>query len=296
MGGHVLGTYDNFKRLVQNTRTQNHTLVSERYEKITRRLNLDFRHLDSTLRYSRYVGSYGRGTAIKGFSDVDMLIELPYETYKRYNNYNGNGQSALLQEVRASIKKTYSNTDVGGDGQVIIVNFSDGMMFEVLPAFINKGGESYTYSDSNNGGTWKVTYPISEINAINELNNKYNKNVKRLVRIMKAWRKQNNVPISGLLLETLVMNFLEGYENNDKSYTYYDWMTRDLLKYISERDSDQLFWKAHGSGAKVYRKGKFEYKARQGYLKAIEAIEDDQKYPSIAYRTWREIFGNYYPS
>ncbi|MFJ8072259.1 nucleotidyltransferase domain-containing protein [Peribacillus sp. NPDC096447] len=291
-----MGTYDNFNLLVHNARTQNHALVSERYERITRRLNLDFRGLDSTSRYSRYVGSYGRGTAIKGFSDVDMLIELPYDTYVRYNNYLGNGQSALLQEVRASIKTTYTNTDIGGDGQVIVVNFSDGMTFEVVPAFINKGGESYTYPDSNYGGTWKVTYPILEINAINELNNKYNKNVKKLVRIMKAWRNQNNVPISGMLLETLVMNFLDGYEHKDRTYGFYDWMTRDFLKYLSERNPDQSFWNARGSGDQVYRKGKFEYKARQGYLKSIEAIENDKKYPSIAYQTWRDIFGNYYPS
>lgn len=290
-----MGTSEKFEKLVKNTRTTNHELVVARHQSITKRLNLDFRSLDSSTRYSRYVGSYGRGTAIKGFSDVDMLIELPYEMYVRYNNHAGNGQSSLLQEVRNSIKKTYSNTDVGGDGQVIVVNFSDGMKFEVIPAFINKGGESYTYPDSNNGGTWKVTYPILEIRAINELNNKYKTNVKNLVRIMKAWKKKNNVAISGMLLETLVMNFLDDYEHNKKSYTYYDWMTRDFLKFLSERNPDQLYWNARGSKVKVHRTGKFEYKAKQSYIKSIEAIKDDEKYPYMAYQTWREIFGNYYP-
>jgi hypothetical protein len=114
--------------------------------------------------------------------------------------------------------------------------------------------------------------------------------------MMKAWKRQNNIPISGLLLETHVMNFLDGYEQNDKSYTYYDWMTRGFLKYLSERDPNQTFWKAIGSGAYVFRKGNFEYKAKkQGYLKAVEAIKADENAPSIAYRTWREIFGTYYP-
>lgn len=291
-----MGTYENFKTLVQNTRTQNHSTVSARCGSITRRLNQDFRGIDSSIRYSRYVGSYGRGTAIKGFSDVDLLIELPYQIYVQYNNYIGNGQSALLQAVKNSIKKTFPITVIGGDGQVVVVQFSDGMIFEVLPAFINEGGESYIYPDSNGGGSWKICKPLSEIAAINELNNKYNKNVKDLVRIMKAWRKENNVQISGMLLETLVMNFLDGYGYNDKSYTYFDWMTKDFLKYLSERDPNQTFWRIRGSGAPVFRTGKFEYKARQGYLNAVEAIEDDQKYPSIAYRTWRRIFGTYYPS
>jgi len=44
--------------------------------------------------------------------------------------YVGNGQSALLQAVRASVKKTYSVTKVGADGQVILVPFDDGITFE----------------------------------------------------------------------------------------------------------------------------------------------------------------------
>ncbi|MFB5663692.1 nucleotidyltransferase domain-containing protein [Alteribacillus sp. HJP-4] len=290
-----MGTYDNFSKLVQNTRTLNHSTVTERCGKITKRLNIEYWDTESSTSHSRYVGSYGRGTAIRGFSDVDLLMQLPDSIYDRYNKYLGNGQSALLQEVKKSISKTYSATDVGGDGQVVVVQFSDTMRFEVVPAFINKDGTSYTYPDSNNGGTWRKTYPVAEVEAINELNNKYNKNVKKLVRIMKAWRKTNSVPISGMLLETLVMNFLDGYSYKDKGYTYYDWMTRDFLKYLSERDPNQTYWRAKGSNVKVYRTGKFENKAKRGYSNALEAISDDEKYPIIAYQTWRKIFGSYYP-
>lgn len=290
-GDSSLSIANKFENLVKNTRTNNHDTVSERYKRITKRINLDFRGIDSDLSYSRYVGSYGRATAIKGFSDVDMLVQLPYETYSKYNQYAGNGQSALLQAVRNSIRKTYPNTDVGGDGQVVVIKFSDGMMFEVVPAFINKDGISYTYPDSNTGGRWRTCNPVAEINAINQLNNQYNKNVKYLVRIMKAWRNENNVPISGMLLETLAMNFLIQYEYANKSYFYYDWMVRDFLKYLSQQNPEQSYWKAHGSGQQVWRKDNFEYKAKQGYLRAVEAIEDEEKYPSLANNTWRKIFG-----
>ena len=69
-----------------------------------------------------------------------MIFQLPYAVYLQYNNYQGNGQSALLQAVRNSIKKTYSVTKIGADGQVVLVPFSDGIMFEVVPAFSNKNG------------------------------------------------------------------------------------------------------------------------------------------------------------
>ena len=42
--------------------------------------------------HSLYVGSYGRNTAIQGFSDLDMIFQLPYLIYERYNRYSKNGQ------------------------------------------------------------------------------------------------------------------------------------------------------------------------------------------------------------
>jgi len=83
-----------------------------------------------------------------------MLFQLPYEVYVKYNSYQYNGQSQLLQEVRNSIRKTYSNSEISADGQVVVVFFSDNIRFEVVPSFINKDN-SYTYPDSNSGGSWK---------------------------------------------------------------------------------------------------------------------------------------------
>lgn len=84
---------EKFSTLVQNLRTDNDEVISARRRAITRRINLDFRSIDSETQYSRYVGSYGRGTAINGFSDVDLLVILPAEVYYRYNDYAFNGQS-----------------------------------------------------------------------------------------------------------------------------------------------------------------------------------------------------------
>ncbi|HDR4568430.1 SMODS domain-containing nucleotidyltransferase [Bacillus paranthracis] len=290
-----MGVAENFKAFTNNLRTTNHAIVSERCKRVTKRINLDFRGLDSSTSNSRYVGSYGRGTDIKGFSDVDILMVLPYDMYAKYNSYIGNGQSALLQAVRNSIKLTYPNTEIGGDGQVVVVNFSDGVKFEIVPAFLNEGGKSYTYADSNNGGSWKVCKPILEIEAINEQNKMYNKKVKHLVRMMKAWKNKNNVSISGLLIETLVMNFMKDWEHNDKSYIYYDWMARDFFKYLSECNPEQGYWLAWGSKQYVWRRGNFEYKAKQAYKTTLEAIEYDKKdYTYSAKEKWQEVFGKSY--
>jgi hypothetical protein len=293
-GGDIMGVSEKFQTLVKNLRTENHASVSERYKKITKRLNADFWKIDSETVNSRFVGSYGRGTSIKGFSDVDILMKLPYSVYERYNKYQGNGQSALLQAVKNSLAKTYPTTHLSGDGQVVVIKFSDGIKFEVVPAFINNDG-SYTYPDSNDGGRWRVCNPVAEINAINEANQKYNKKVKHLVRMTKAWKRKHDVKITGMLIETLAMKFMDEWIYNDKSFLYYDWMTRDFFQYLSRQDPKQEYWIARGSKQYVWRVGSFETKAKAAFELASEACsyETDKKENSANQR-WKEIFGSFF--
>lgn len=143
------------------------TTMSSRRKSIAKRINKDFRNIDYE-GYCFYAGSVGRNTANKGVSDIDMVVELPASVYHKYNAYQTNGQSAFLQAVKTSIKQTYPSTDLKGDGQVVVVKFSDGMIFEIVPAFLNQDKTTYTYADSNGGGSWKVMNPKAEIKAIKD--------------------------------------------------------------------------------------------------------------------------------
>ena len=182
-----MSTHDKFKIFCSNILISSADIstISYRYKRITKRLNIDFWSSDSDTLHSLYVGSYGRDTDIN-VSDIDMLFQLPYELYKQYDSYDGNGQSALLQAVRESISNTYSVTNIGADGQVIVIPFDDGVIFELVPAFLNKDN-SYTFPNSNNGGSWETTNPKPEINEIKNANQKWNYNLKRLCRMARAW-------------------------------------------------------------------------------------------------------------
>ena len=150
------------------------SLVSLRYKRITRAVNLEFWDSISETTHSLYVGSYGRGTAIDT-SDIDMLVELPRDEYNRFDTLKGNGQSRLLQALKNAIKQTYPQSDIRGDGQVVVVDFTDGIKFEVLPAFRqldwwgNWNGK-YDYPDSNMGGNWLTTNPKVEQQAMKDRN------------------------------------------------------------------------------------------------------------------------------
>ena len=293
-----MGLADWFSTFCTNIQVQDGGTISLRYRRITRRLNLDFWDTDSETSHSLYVGSYGRNTAIQGFSDLDMIFRLPYSVYQRYNDYIGNGQSALLQAVRQSIQKTYSTTDIGADGQVVQVPFTDGITFEVVPAFDNTDG-SFTFPNANHGGSWQTTDPRPEIQAIRDRNANCNGNLVRLCRMMRAWKSKWDVPMGGLLIDTLAYQFINDWQYKDKSYLYYDFMCRDFFSFMANQDRDQQYWRAPGSGQYVFRKGLFEWKATRCYNLACEAIDHETATPK---REWsakqkgRELFGTSFPS
>lgn len=288
---------DNFSTFCSNLRMSSDTVskIKSRYKIITKRINTDYRNTDSETSYSLYVGSYGRGTEI-WTSDIDMIIELPYATYKKFDDYSSNGQSALLKEVKTVLQKTYSTSFVKGDGQVIGINFTDGIDFEIVPAFINKDGSSFTYPDTNSGGSWKVTDPRKEINAINARNIETNKNLKRLCRMARAWKYKNDVPMSGFLIDTLAYKFINEWQHKDKSYLYYDFMSRDFFMYLKYIDKSLQYWLAPGSGRYVYKTGNFQNKASAAYDLSLQAIanESDKLFYSAKLK-WREIYGTKFP-
>lgn len=270
--------------------------ISYRYKRITRQLNTDFWNTDSETAHSLYVGSYGRDTAAKGISDLDIAFVLPFAEYAKYNAYETNGQSALLQAVKKSIQKTYRTSEAFGDGQVVVIAFDDDLSFEVLPVFENKDGESWTYPNANDGGSWKVCNPRAEIAAIKKRSDATNRNLKYLGRMMRVWAKYCAVPISGMLIDTLAYQFIENYEYRDKSFLYHDFMARDYFNFLHGQDSKQTVWRAPGSGSHVYRTGSFEFKARSAYLRAVEAINyNDDNHEWSRRQKWREVFGPLYP-
>lgn len=292
-----MGLAEWFRGFCSNLTVKDGGTISVRYKNLTRRLNTDYWGSISDTTHSLYVGSYGRNTATQGFSDLDIIFQLPYSEYQKYNNYLGNGQSALLQSVKRSIEKTYGKTNIRGDGQVIQVPFTDGITFEIVPAFLNNDN-SYTFPDANDGGRWRPTNPKPEIAAMKLRNHVTNGNLVQLCRMARAWKRTWDVPIGGLLIDTLAYQFIESWPHKDKSYLYYDFMSRDFFKWLAEQDVSKEFWRAPGSGQYVYGKGLFQYKAKRCYNISLEAIEHEMASPKrewSAKQKWREIYGTTFP-
>ena len=192
--------------------------VSQRYHRITRAINSEFWDIDSDTEHSFYVGSYGRGTAIDT-SDIDILVELPREVYEKYDAQKGNGQSRLLQATREAILQTYPESDVHADGQVVVIDFTDGIKFEILPAFkqldwLGNWNGKYDYADTNMGGNWRSTNPKAEQEAMKE-RNRLSKGLlfdtcKHIREIRDSYF--NSYHLSGIVIDSYVFHHIDEFD------------------------------------------------------------------------------------
>lgn len=222
-----------------------------------------------------------------------MLFILPSEKKKEYDDYEGNGQSRLLQNVKKEIKKRYPKTIVRGDGQVVVVSFlSLNKVVEVCPTFKNADG-SFTYPDSSDGGSWKKTDPLPEVEEAESFNKDTNNNFRNICRLTRAWKNHIGFKFGGLLIDTLVWNFLKANTEYKKAdFNDYLKVLQDLFKYLKDRDEEQSYWYALGSNQKVYNKNcEFVKKAKRAFNK-IESFESecDELYDAL-----QEIFGKTFP-
>lgn len=280
---------DAFKSFLQNIAIDNAETISLRYGEITAALNNEFRDTESKTANSLQVGSYGRWTAIKGISDLDMLYILPAG---KWDTYKDGKQAKLLADTKGAIKRRYPSTTVLVDRLVVRVLYKD-FHVEVQPVFEQADG-SFKYPDTYDSGSWRITKPRDEIAAMSEANEQKNENLRRLCKMARAWKNKHGLAMGGLLIDTLAYNFLKSTdEYNDKSYLYYDYMSRDFFQYLSERP-DQDYYAALGSGQRVKVKKKFQKKAKKAYDLALEAIaaagNDDE------HERWRKIYGRGFPA
>lgn len=281
---------DTFKQFLNNLAVDNAETITLRYEEITCSLNKNFRNTESKTANSLQVGSYGRWTAIKGISDLDMLYIMPKGAWDTYNKKGG--QSKLLVDTAAAIRSRYPQTNIRVDRLVVAAVYSK-FRIEAQPVFEQDDG-SFKYPDTYDGGSWKITKPRDEIRAMKEFSSEKNQNLRRLCKMARAWKNKHGVGMGGLLIDTLVHNFLNSTTDYDnKSYLYYDYMSRDFFAYLKDLPK-QDYYAALGSGQRVKVKKSFQSMANKAHelcLKAIDARGTDSQNDK-----WRAVYGRLFPA
>lgn len=288
-----MGLIDDFGTFCGNIQLDNLDDMKKTTGEIAKKLNKNYYYLtDEKEEHMYIVGSVGRNTAISGNSDLDILFDLPESVYKKYDDYEGNGQSALLQDVKKVLKEKYPKTDIRGDGQVVVIAFNK-YTVELVPGF-KQSDDRFKYPDTHDGGKWKYTDPLSEQGACAECESESEEKYYDFCHILRSWKNHVGFKMGGLLIDTLVYDFFEenDYFIGDSEKNYLEILIA-LFEYLKNQDKDRSYWYAMGNNQRVYNSdnGKFVTKAKKAYNKTknltVESVDGND--------VLRQLLGSSFP-
>ncbi|OBJ08635.1 hypothetical protein A5624_19925 [Mycobacterium sp. 1482292.6] len=240
------------------------------------------------------LGSLVKDTGIEPLLDADVLFRMPAGTYSRFDNYAGNGQSALLQEVRDALQTRYPRTVIRGDGPVVVVSFSEPPAIEVVPAVLLSEGSNIVSARgfvpvTREGGRWEHEDYGAEWTTLNSLDKSVNGQLRRLICYMKVWRRHTGALMKSIVLEMMATAFMSGWDRSQTSYTYDDWLVRDFLKYMVDHYTTTYY--TPGTGKAIDTGVGWYVDATNSAEAAANAclhLADDLLYRYY----WREVFGS----
>lgn len=151
-------------------------------------------------------GSFGNGTNIRRFSDVDYFASIPRERLTQ-NSYS------TLIKVRKALKTRFPNSSVIIRAPAVRIPFGRGASesTEIVPTdYIRRDSGKYRiYDIPYVTGRWIKSSPDAHNAYVSRINSKHGGKLKPLVRFLKAWKYYRNVPIISFYLEMRVAKYAE---------------------------------------------------------------------------------------
>lgn len=149
-------------------------------------------------------GSFGNGTSIRGYSDVDYFASIPTKYLKQ-------NSATPLRNVKDVLDARFPYTGVHVDTPAVVVPFGTDASetTEVIPAdFIKRDDDGFhIYEIADGSGGWKRSSPDAHNAYVAYANREQNNKVKPLIRFLKAWKYYRNVPISSFYLEMRIAKY-----------------------------------------------------------------------------------------
>lgn len=159
------------------------------------------------------IGSFGNGTSISGYSDVDYLAEVSANNLSTDSTY-------CLSKLRNVLDARFPYTGVGVRCPTVHVPFGTNAKdaTEVVLAYDTgrTSGGNTIYGIADCMGSWKDAAPDAHKAYVLEQDSRLSNKVRPLVRFIKAWKFFKNVPISSFYLEMRVAQ----YATNESTILY----------------------------------------------------------------------------
>lgn len=152
------------------------------------------------------IGSHARGTAIRIYSDIDMLVALPRKQSRRGNHFIA--PQAFLRKVANDLQDRYTQTSVRRDGQAVVLGFRDGThSVDVVPGiFVRMNGVRPLYAIPGSADKWIGTSPETHDLMFKKANARSGGKLGAVSRLIKGWRhsRRRTIPISSFYTDLLL--------------------------------------------------------------------------------------------
>lgn len=242
-------------------------------------------------------GSYRRHTLIPPLkdADIDIVVVLAVSYFNNYNGSNG-GQAGLLDLVKRTLRRTYSQTpDISRNGQAVTIRFTD-FTVDVVPAFYRQGG-GYLIPNSISQ-TWISTDPARHIEILSAANQSHGGDLVPLIRMIKAWNRGHSALFRSFHLEVLTLQILNNVRITDfpSGIRYFFDKARSL---VTQQNPDPA-----GYGGDVGAYLNTQAKITEAVAKFQSAYDIARRAEDHAARgntnlaigTWRALLGEYFPA
>ncbi|WP_372399824.1 nucleotidyltransferase [Azospirillum sp. HJ39] len=172
-------------------------------------------------------GSFGHGTSLRGYSDVDYFAVIPREKLK-------NDSSATLRELCQALAKRFPNTSVYVDSPAVSVAFGTEKWerHEITPVdflYQNQTLGYRVYDMPNRLGGWMRSSPEGLKSYTNTQNDRLSKKAKQVIRLVKLWNRYSDAKIRSVYIDMRVSEYL-----SSETHVLYPHDVLRSLRYIQE--------------------------------------------------------------
>ncbi len=239
------------------------------------------------------IGSFGNGTSISGYSDVDYLACLPTDKLKQ-------NSSSSLVDVRSALDTRFPNTGVRVSCPAVTVPFGQNRSetTEIVPADkVSDYKEIPIYDIPDCSGAWMRACPDLHNGYVRTIDDKFSGKLKALIRFIKAWKYFREVPISSFYLELRITK----YATDEKSILY-NWDVKRVLNHLwniqlaTMQDPMEIsgyIYPCKTDAMKSDALSKLNTAAKRAE-KALDAEKEGKI--SEAFDWWRLLFGDKFPT
>ena len=242
-------------------------------------------------------GSFGNSTGVRHYSDTDYFAVIPSAELWSNSSYS-------LTKVKQALQGTFPRTagiEVSTPAVKIPFGTYTSETLEVTPCTFaglkeTPLGSLASYYIADGSSDWMLSSPAAHNKYVKQQDERLNYKLKPLIRLIKAWKFYNNVPISSFYLELRVTKYAEG-----ESSIVYSIDIKNIMKYLSENNLPRIQDPMGISGyinpcSSENKREDALSKVKTGASRSEKANAEREGDLDLAFQWWDKFFGGEFPS